>query len=137
LPSEIRYWRRCRYASRTNEDRIDGDAHDILDAIGNFQLQQIVGSRVYVADVRKKVRNAVLHRLRQCPYIRLSDRLQGVLVDLVIEREDGTIERFQWITPGRRLYRRTACEYQCCRHCHPCGAYRCRYCFAHFAGTLA
>jgi hypothetical protein len=80
------------------ERRVEQQAQDILAALLEFALQELIDDRRRVRQVRKEVTHARLHRLRQVVPVRFGNGLQRVPVEHIVEFVDATVESFQGIT---------------------------------------
>jgi hypothetical protein len=96
LTRQAGFGRHVEQATDT-EGGVDGHAHEGRDTLFDTALQQLVDGRPDIADVAEEVAHAMLDRGRHHGVVGLGGRLQGDLVDRVVEAEHGAVEAFQRI----------------------------------------
>ncbi|MNS89537.1 hypothetical protein D3C72_1235530 [compost metagenome] len=77
------------------ESRVHADAHDILQARFALALQQVIHGAPHIGQVAEEVAHACLHERWRDLLVGRGDRLQGHLVDGVVELEHGAVIPFQ------------------------------------------
>lgn len=77
--------------------RIERKAHEVAHAFGELALEHVVESDPGIGKVAEHIADASPHRARQHGLIHLRGRLEGDLVNLVVEAEHGAVEALEGI----------------------------------------